>query len=110
MFHVQSKRIEALSQRFFDIGSELSATIKLYDSDLAITVNQLYSFKYSFLFFVADSLEERDKDGERSNLVAYKQPSTKVLDIDMYSYYEWVKQNSNQNIERNTADWTVRVL
>lgn len=109
-FYNQSHSIESVSQRFFEIGSELEWAIELYDPALAETVDQLYRFKYSFLFFISNSVEIREKDGVRNKAISYKEPSTRILRIDMDSYYDWVQQNRYKKIDRETVEWPVRML
>ena len=110
-FAIHGRSIDALSQRFFDIGAELNRAVELYDPDLAEAVNQLYLFKFSFLSFVSNSIELVEKDGERNRLLKYVEPSSRVLSIDMESYYDWVKANRGKKItEPNRVDWPANML
>jgi hypothetical protein len=109
-FHNQSHSIESLSQRFFELGSELAWAIQLFDPTLAASVNQLYRFKYSFLYFISNSIEVKEKDGKPLQLLAYQEPSSKILSIDMDSYYDWVKENEGKSIERESVEWPINFL
>jgi len=110
-FAIHGRSIDALSQRFFDIGAELNHAVELYDPDLAEAVNQLYLFKFSFLSFVSKSVKIMEKDGERNRLLKYPEPSSRVLSIDMESYYEWIKANRDKEItDPNKIDWPANML
>jgi hypothetical protein len=109
-FHNRSYSLEAVSRRFSEIGSEVGWAVEIFDPTLAEAVDQLYCFKYSFLYFISDSIEIKDQDGKNFQLLAYKEPSPKILKIDMDSYYDWVKQNQGKKIDRSAAEWPINFL
>lgn len=109
-FHNQSGAIETVSRRFLAIGSELGWAVEIFDPTLATAVDQLYRFKYSFLYFISNSIEIKDKDGKKFQLLEYKEPSPKMLKIDMDSYYDWVKQNEGEKIDRDAVEWPINFL
>lgn len=103
--------ISSLSQRFLDIGAELDRVVELYDPDLARAIGQLYGFKYSFLLFIADSIHIEEKEGQRNRLLKYREPSPKVLSIDMESYYQWVKETGDKKItDSERLEWPANML
>lgn len=110
-FALHGPSLDAVSRRFIDIGTELNRAVQLYNEDLADAVDQLYRFKYSFLLFMADSLEIMDKDGERNRLLKYIEPSPRVLHIDMEGYYQWIKESRDKHLtDQVTLDWPQNML
>jgi hypothetical protein len=96
--HNQSNSIESISRRFLEIGSEVRWAVEIFDPVLAVTIDQLYRFKYSLLYFLSDSIKIKDNDGKKLQLLAYQEPSSKILEIDMESYYDWVRENQDVKI------------
>lgn len=109
-FHNQSYAIESVSRRFLEIKAELGWAVEIFDPILAAAVDQLYRFKYSFLYFISNSIETKDKDGKKFQLLEYKKPSSKILTIDMDSYYDWVKQNQGKEVDRDAVEWPINFL
>lgn len=109
-YHNQSYSIESVSRRFLELKAELGWTLDIFDPTLAAAVEQLYRFKYSFLYFISNSIELKAQDGKGLQLLAYKDPSSKILKIDMESYYEWVKQHQGKKIDRDAVEWPVNLL
>ncbi|HEY9116550.1 MAG TPA: hypothetical protein VIN11_01925 [Roseivirga sp.] len=111
LFALHGRSLDALSSRFLEIGAELHRAVELYDETLADTVDQLFRFKYSFLYFAANSIEILPKEGERNRLLKFPVPSARVLDIDMESYYQWVKTHKDADFsEIYLTEWPANVL
>jgi hypothetical protein len=109
-FYNQSHSIEAVSTRFMDIKSELGWAVEIYDPTLAAALDQLLAFKHSLLYFISKSVEIKEKDGKPLQLLAYKEPSPKILKLDMDSYYEWIKQNRGKKIDSRAVEWPINLL
>ena|SRR5436190_5987193 len=102
--------VDAVSQRFFDVGGELCYALELLDPTLSKAVSQIYAGKGSFLFLVSHAISYEDsvKDVQ---LVEYPQPNPKILNIDMNSYYDWVKTSGKEwDYEKEKLEWPQNLL
>lgn len=103
--------LEALSRRFINIGPELERALSILDPPLADALGQLYAFKYSFLLFMSQSVELKEKNGERNRVLSYLKPSARILTIDMESYYNWAKDHPLRELEFDVKlEWPMNML
>lgn len=109
-YHNQSYSIDSVSRRFLELEAELRWTLDVFDPTLAAAVDQLYRFKYSFLYFISNSIELKAGEGKGLQGLTYKDPSPRILKIDMESYYEWVKQHQGKEIDRAAVEWPLNFL
>jgi len=106
---VQEHAIETVSNRFFSIGAELERAIDLFDPVLSRSVSQIFGLKFSFLFFISKSIELKNES--LNNILEYKNPSPKVLDINLDSYYEWLQNHpNNTDMIAKEIDWPVNFI
>jgi hypothetical protein len=109
--HMVRKAIDSLSWRFLELGFELNWALEIFDPVLAHAVNQLYRFKFSFLHFISDSIEIKDKGGKSNNIIKYMKASKRILSIDMESYYAWIQESKDKKIsDPDKLDWPIRML
>jgi len=102
--------VDAVSQRFFDIGGELCYALELLDPTLSEAVSQIYAGKGSFLLLVSHAIRY-DDSAKDVQLVEYPEPSPKILNIDMSSYYEWVKTSGEEwDYEKEKMEWPQNLL
>lgn len=105
------RTLDSLSQRFLNAGTELYQTLAIIDPPLADALEPLYGFKYSFLLFMSDSIQVKDKDGERNRILCYRKPTERILAIDASSYYEWVKDHPLRTLSRDVPlEWPNNML
>lgn len=105
------RTLDSLSQRFLNAGAELYQTLTIIDPPLADALGPLYGFKHSFLLFMSDSIQVKDKDGERNRVLCYREPTERILGIDASSYYEWVKDHPLRTLSHDVhLEWPNNML
>lgn len=110
-FATVAPSLDALSQRFLDVGEQLEWVVELYDETLSRALSHLYYHKFSLLVLLSHSIELKRAAGGGTTELTYLCPSSDLLSIDMDKYYEWVKENSDRDyVEPSEIDWPVRLL
>lgn len=99
-------KLNTVSQRFLECRGELATVIELIDPKLARAVTQIYSAKGSFLSLLSNSIEIKN-----SVELEYYAPDSRILEIDMSLYDEWLDKYSEFSRESmENLEWPQSLL
>lgn len=87
LIYVNQKSIQAQTTRFFDLRDDLWLTLQVVDPVLAAMFEQIHAFKGSVFYALSESISIPEEE-PRNQSILYRNPSKRLLEIDMNAYYQ----------------------